>query len=134
MMDVYDAQLPTNNFADRGTAITDWVTEQVGGDVVFRGSAIALSQHSVHVARTVNVDGVLGEPLAVPAKGCRAAIGEGSTEQAFWIFSTSACGVYGLEDIKIAQAGRTNPRGKIVLESSKDVKIAGGSGWLLRIN
>ena len=134
MTEVYNAQLPTNNFADRGTTIADWVTEQVGGDVVFRGSATVFSPHGAQVARTVNVGEVLGEPLATPGKGCRAGIGSDPTEQAFWIFSTSACGLYGFEDVKIAHAGRTDPRGKIVLESGRDLKIAGGSGWLLRTN
>jgi hypothetical protein len=134
MMDVYDAQLPTTNFADRGTTIDDWVTEQVGGDVVLRAVTTVFSHHGDQVARTVNVDEVRGKPLAVPSRGCRAGIAGNEDEQAFWIFSTSACGVYGLEGVKIAHAGRAEPRGEIVLESGRDLKIAGGSGWLLRVN
>ncbi len=49
------------------------------------------------------------------------------------MFSPWACGVYGFSDLKIAHAGRTQPVGQIELESSRNVHVQGGSGWLLRV-
>jgi len=36
-----------------------------------------------------------------------------------------------LSDVKIASPGSTPPLGNIVLTSSRNVEIRGGSGWLL---
>lgn len=52
-------------------------------------------------------------------------------EQAVWVFSSAACGAYDLKDVKIANSGMTKPLGEIVLTSSRDIAIHGGSGWLL---
>ena len=38
MMEVFEAQLPTNAIDDYGTTPADWVTVQIGGDVVYRGN------------------------------------------------------------------------------------------------
>jgi hypothetical protein len=48
-----------------------------------------------------------------------------------WVFSTAACGTYGLSNVKIASSGRTTPLGEVVLQSTKNISIRGGSGWLL---
>ncbi len=37
MMEVFEAQLPTNAIDDYGTTPADWVTVQIGGDAVYRG-------------------------------------------------------------------------------------------------
>jgi hypothetical protein len=55
-------------------------------------------------------------------------------EQALWVFSTTACGAYGFEDLKILHTGSTAPFGQITLESPKDILIRGGSGWFLLVN
>ncbi|MGO9303413.1 MAG: hypothetical protein ACLP3R_06870, partial [Candidatus Korobacteraceae bacterium] len=55
-------------------------------------------------------------------------------EQALWVFSTTACGVYGFEDLKLAQTGSSAPVGQITLESAKDILVRDGSGWLLLVN
>jgi hypothetical protein len=56
-------------------------------------------------------------------------------EQSLWIFSTTACGAYGFEDLTLANAGRTPPVGQIALESTKKAfSMRGGSGWLLVVN
>jgi hypothetical protein len=43
MMEVFDAQLPTTAIDDRGTSQSDWITMQIGGDVVYRGAGIVMS-------------------------------------------------------------------------------------------
>src|SRR5664280_2713384 len=47
MMDVFEAQMPTTAFDDRGTSESDWVTVQIGGDVVYRGAGMVLSYRQV---------------------------------------------------------------------------------------
>ncbi len=40
MMEVFEAQMPTTAFYDRGTSQSDWVTVQIGGDAVYRGAGM----------------------------------------------------------------------------------------------
>lgn len=55
--------------------------------------------------------------------------------EAMWIFSSDACGIYGLEHIHIAHAGRTEPLGVITISSDRpSFKISSGAGILLRVN
>ena len=85
------------------------------------------------MGREVN-GGVLAQVRAKEGTKCRGAIEGNDTPQALWVFSSDACGTYGLEHIRIAHAGRTDPTAVIVLTSdSGNIKIAGGAGMLLRI-
>jgi hypothetical protein len=52
-------------------------------------------------------------------------------EQAFWIFSSSACGTYGFADLKVRGSGAVPPPGDIELISTGNVAIHGGAAWLL---
>lgn len=106
-----------------------WTTKQVGGDVVFRGRGYIASPQG-KVGRW-NGTGAWGK--LTPAGDCLAT-DSNDQEQALWVFSTTACGVYGFENLKVAHAGSTAPLGQITLESTKDILIRGGSGWLLVIN
>ena len=65
-----------------------------------------------------------------PAAGCPSGPGY-DREQAVWIFSSAACGTYGMNDVKVAGSGGTPPLGEIVLTSNRSVGIRGGSGWML---
>jgi hypothetical protein len=114
-----------------------WLTTvQVGGDVVYgEGGPVTSGENADQiVGREVN-GGVLGQVRAKAGAKCRGAMEGNDSPQALWVFSSDACGTYGLERISIAHAGRTDPTGVIVLASdSGNLKIAGGAGLLLRVN
>lgn len=126
---VYQAEVPIDAESNYESS-NQWVMRQVGGEIVKRGRGIIASGDGV-VGRW---DGAAwGKLTSAPAGGCTAADGNG-IEQALWVFSTSACGLYGLEDVKLIHDGRTDPAGQIILESAKDLHIGGGSGWLLQVD
>ena len=125
---VYQAEIPIN--ADSNyTTQNEWVMRLVGGDIVNRGRGIVASAEAVVGRWDVAPWGKL---TSSDSGDCTASDGNG-LEQALWVFSTSACGLYGLEDIKLVHDGRTDPVGQIILESSKDLHIGGGSGWFLLV-
>ena len=130
MNEVFEAQLPTNAIDDYGTSMADWNTVQVGGnEVVYRGNGTVMS--ASNVVGNASISGAVQAPLQpVRAGGCSA----GATPQALWVFSTTACGVYGYDDITIAHWGRTNPVGDIVLVSKGKLRVQSGSGLLLIAN
>ncbi len=134
MSDVFEAQLPTNNFDEFGTTPADWTTIQVGGDAVYRGSGQVVSRDDRVVGSATVGGDVTAKLAAVPERGCRGAIDGNDREQALWIFSPSACGVYGFHDLRVAHAGRSDPLGEIALESPTNVLVRGGSGLLLRVD
>jgi hypothetical protein len=130
MESVSQAQNPLN--ADSTYLGADsWTTRQVGGDIVNRGRGLVGSDSGIVGKWTGS--GVWGKLTPVPERGCPATDGF-DREQALWVFSTSACGLYGVRDVKLAHAGRTLPVGQIVLESRQDLRLRGGSGWLLLVN
>jgi hypothetical protein len=127
---VYSAQIPIDPYSNSEPQ-SMWVMRQVGGDVVNRGRGGIASGDSM-VGRYD--DGATWGKLTSSVQGdCTAADGNG-IEQALWVFSTSACGLYGLEDVKLAHDGRTDPVGQIILESGKSIRVGGGSGWFLLVN
>jgi hypothetical protein len=129
MARVFDAQSPISSMSEN-FPMTQWITRQVGGDVVNRG-----------LGRVSSNDGVLGTWVGGtsvrirltpnPDAGCPGSSDGYDHEQAVWIFSSAACGTYGVSNLKIASAGVMPPTGEIVLTSSRDVAVRGGSGWLL---
>jgi len=134
MAEVFDAQLPTNNFDEYGTSVADWTTIQVGGDVVYRGNGQVIAEDNQVVGRATIGGDVTAKLTAVSDRGCRGTIDGNDREQALWVFSTTACGTYGFRDLKIAHAGRTDPVGEIALESATNVLVRSGSGLLLRVD
>ncbi len=132
MMSVEQAQLPASG-PDRGTSENAWTTEQIGGEVVYRGGG-PVAKGLRPVGKPVD-GGVLVEVSARPGSPCRGEIEGNTSPQALWVFSSDACGLYDLPDVKIVHAGRTEPIGEIVLSSEQGaLNVRAGSGMLLRVN
>jgi hypothetical protein len=133
-MEVLYAETPTTapGEGDNFYALT---TVQVGGDVVYGvGGPVTTADNSDQVVGKAGVDGVFGQVRAKEGTRCRGTIDGNDSPQALWVFSSDACGAYGLEHISIAHAGRTDPTGVIVLTSNNaKLKIPGGAGMLLRV-
>jgi hypothetical protein len=131
MMDVYEAQIPANG-PDRGTSENAWTTTQVGGEVVYRGGGPVANG-----LRTVGQpvpNGVQARTTTRPGSKCRADVGDNGQPQALWVFSSDACGLYGIPDTSLVHSGRTQPIGQIVLASEHgDINVRSGSGLLLRV-
>lgn len=131
MMEVEQAQVPQNG-PDRGTSEASWTTEQVGGDVVYRGGGPVTS--ATGVVGTAVPGGVLARVVSKTASKCRDDVAGDDQPQALWVFSADACGTYGFDDLLIAHAGRTQPVGQITLSSEHgNFVIRSGSGLLLRV-
>ena len=132
MMDVFDAQL-SDAGPDRGEAGNAWTTDQIGGEVVYRGGGPVA--HGLQVVGKPMANGVLVPTAASPSSGCRGPVAGNYQPQALWVFSSDACGIYDLPNVEIVHAGRTNPVGTITLLSQKgNLNIRAGSGLLLRVN
>lgn len=132
MMAVEAAQLPESG-PDRGTSQNAWTTDQIGGEVVYRGGGpVANGLRPVGEPTT---NGVLVHISTKPGSKCRGEIEGNDRLQATWVFSSDACGVYDIPNLEIAHAGRTNPVGEITLVSTKgDVNVRAGGGMLLRVD
>lgn len=127
-LDVFQAGIPVNNASDSSSS-EEWVTKQVGGEYVFRGRGYVTSDQG-RVA-TWSGTGVWGK---LAAGGDCQPDPAANPQQALWIFSTTACGAYGLEGVTVTHSGDTDPVGQIVLSSTKDIDIRSGGGWLLVVN
>jgi hypothetical protein len=127
---VFQAKLPTNAIDDYGTSTSDWNTIQIGGAGVYRGNGEVVQGGSV-VGHATHYGAVTAKLIPSPKSGCS---GDGQSEQALWLFSPWACGVYGYSDVKIVKGGAADSTGAIELESPDNIRIDGGSGWLLRTN
>jgi hypothetical protein len=123
--DIFQSHLPTNAWDDYGTSPSDWNTLQIGGAEVYRGSGELISGGQV-VGKARDDGSVMARLTAAPDRGCT---GSSEREQALWKFSPWSCGTYGFRDLRIVRS--ENP-GEIVLQSSGNVHVDGGSGWLLR--
>ena len=130
-MAVEDAQVPESG-PDRGTPAAAWTTDQVGGEVVYRGGG-PVANGLVSVGEPA-YGGVLVHLSAKLGTKCRGDLEGNDRLQALWVFSSDACGTYGFADLEIADAGRNDPVGQITLASSHgDVNVRASSGMLLRI-
>lgn len=129
MTSVSEAQSPINNVGSGKDASDLWVTRQVGGDIVNREQHKVGSSNGL-VGTWLEGSSVLAKLTPNPDEGCPEGPGHKSV-QAVWIFSSAACGTYGLNDVVIASSGAASPLGEITLGSSQNVAVHGGSGWML---
>jgi hypothetical protein len=131
MMDVSEAQIPESG-PDRGTSENEWTTDQIGGEVVYRGGVVAHGSNVV--GNSVLGSGVLVHLSSRLGTKCRGDLAGNDQMQALWVFSSDACGLYDLPNLTLAHAGRSDPVGQIKLLSDKgNVKVRAGSGMLLRV-
>ena len=131
MVEIDSAQIPYMGAGE--SDVYDWLaTTLVGGETAYgRGGPVA-SGNTI-VGRAVS-GGVLVNVSTQPGSKCRGDLDGNSAPQALWVFSSSACGVYGIPHLDIHHSGRTDPVGQIVLSSDDGpVEIRGGSGALLRV-
>jgi len=133
MTAVLDAQMPSNTVSgDRGSALADWNTIQVGDQVAYGRNGPLMAGSRV-VGHSLMSGGVVGVPETSYGSKCRGDVGDSKTPQSLWVFATSACGVYGIDGLTLDHAGRTEPVGQIAFSSSNHVLIRAGSGVLLRV-
>lgn len=132
MTDVEEVEIPSGG-TDRGTPWA-WATRTlIGGEVAY-GQGGPVSRGVDTVGEAV-VGGVLAPVSANLASGCHGELADNTQPQALWLFSSNACGVYGMFGVEIAHRGRTEPLGEIKLVSKEgNFEVRGGSGMLLRIN
>jgi len=132
---IMEAQTPTSGPGE--SDVFSWLTTvQVGGDVVYgEGGPVSTGEDANQIVGKAVNGGVLVKVRAKKGTECRGAIDGNDSPQALWVFSSDACGTYGLEHISIVHAGRTDPTGVIVLASdSGGLKLPSGAGMLLRVN
>jgi hypothetical protein len=125
---ISEAQTPIDGVAD-AEASTQWVTKQVGGDIVHRGRNKVASEDGV-IGTWIEGSSVLMKLTEDATLGCPSGPGY-DRAQSLWVFSSRACGTYELGDTRIENSGRTAPVGNIELKSPGKLEIRGGSGWLL---
>lgn len=134
-LEVEAAQIPEGRGAGESD-VYDWLTtKQIGGDDVYgRGGPVTKWNDASEVVGKAMMDG--GVLAHVSARGeCRGELYGNDAPQALWLFSSDACGVYGLRNVRIAHAGRSDPTGLIVLCSPDGkVNLPSGTAMLLRVN
>jgi hypothetical protein len=134
-MAVLDAGVP-NQAVGEGD-VSDWMTTtQIGGDSVFGIGGPVTSAHNAAevIGKSPMTGGVIVELRPNASADCRGPLDGNNNPQALWVFSSDACGTYGLSKVKIVHAGRTAPIGTVILElQGSNAKIQSGAGLLLRV-
>jgi hypothetical protein len=133
-MEVLAAGVPTQSVGE--SDVFNWMTtRQIGGDSVFgRGGVVTSGKNGQVVGSSPMSGGVLVEVRANPSGNCRGTIDDNHNPQALWVFSSDACGTYGLSNVHILHTGRTEPLGTFTLEvDRRKTKIHEGDGLLLRV-
>jgi len=115
----------------------NWLPKtQIGGDSVYGvGGPVMSAEDDSKVIGKSTPDGVLGQVSAREGSPCRGAVDGNNHSQALWVFSSDACGAYGIDHLKIDHSGRCDPKGKIILASdARKLQLRDGDGLLLRVN
>jgi hypothetical protein len=129
---VRGAQTPLTG-ADTGSP-PGWAnTVQVGGDIRYGDGGPVRNSHKQKVGKGV-LGGVLVHIASNPSLGCDGPIKGEDFLQALWVFSSDACGVYGMKELKISHSGNSDPVGEFTLHFEKDdMKLDGGTAFLFQI-
>jgi hypothetical protein len=133
-MQILNAQTPETGPGE--SDVFDWLTTiQIGGDIVYGvGGPVAAAENANQIIGKSVGGGVLVQVRAKEGTNCRGPVDGNDSPQALWVFSSDACGTYGLAHVSITHAGRTDPTGVIVLASDNgNVKLPSGTGMLLRV-
>jgi len=132
-MEIQFAQTPETS-PEFGTPYRWATTDQIGGDVKYGVDGPVTDSGGETVGRGTD-GGVLVRVTKQSGSACRRGDFDGGDRlQALWVFSSDACGVYGMPGVKILHAGRTEPLGEIVLSSETgEVNVRAGAGLLLRL-
>lgn len=132
-MTVLEARTPDEAPAE-GSPYNWLPRTQIGGDSVYGvGGPVMSSEDTSKVIGKSVEDGVLAQVSAKSGTPCRGALDGNDSPQALWVFSSDACGVYGIDHLKIEHAGRTEPKGTIVLlADTQKLALKSGDGLLLR--
>jgi len=130
-MTVLEAGIPGQGTGEGEVA--NWLdTTQIGGDSVFGVGGLVKTSDNQVVGKSLVSGGVLGQARA--SGKCRGAVDGNDSPQALWVFSANACGIYGLANVSLSHAGRTDPVGTITLDvQTRKAKIQNGAGLLLRV-
>jgi hypothetical protein len=104
---------------------------QIGGEIVYRGGGQVRDRFGA-VGKPAP-GGILGAVRANISRGCDGPAEGRGRPQALWLFSTSACGVYDIENLDITRSESQAPAGEIELSSKGQLKVASGSALLLRV-
>jgi hypothetical protein len=132
-MEVNLAQVPDQTIGF-GTPATWADSTQIGGDSVYGSGGEVTDRENHPVGKALYGGGVLVHVRTQPGAPCRGPLDGDDRLQALWIFSSDACGVYGLRGVSIAHAGRDEPSGVITLAAPAGaLKVHAGSGMLLRV-
>ena len=103
---VAQSRQPANANGGNGTSVWDLNLSQIGGQIAYNGQKVVKGNGQV-VGRIPEPGAVLAVPMANPEFGC-AGPGANKSEQAFWAFSTNACGIYGDDSMTTGQRHRRN--------------------------
>lgn len=126
--DVDQAQIPPIG-DNRAVPYDENTFVLIGGDVSYRGGGPVT--HASRVVGTPSGDGVLVSLLANPQRGCTSSYDTSRAVQSLWLFSSNACGIYGLPHVSVVHRGIHS--GEITFSSQRDVKLHSGDGLLLTV-
>lgn len=129
-LEIDNAQIP-EDAGDRGLpSALEQTTRQVGGEQVYRGGWL-VARGDIKVGEPTAY-GVLARLNSNPP--CHDGVAGNDRPQALWLFSTDACGIYGIDNLTLEHSGRTDPIGIIVLSATSGrLNVRRGSGLLLRV-
>jgi hypothetical protein len=102
----------------------------VGGDVSYRGGGPVM--HGPENVGKPSGDGVLVRVLPNPERGCTTPVDSSTEPQSLWVFSSDACGAYGLPKVSVADRGLNS--GEFTLTSpGTEIELHSGDGLLLTV-